>query len=247
MARLWEIFTGGAKELLRLEPEELAGVLIEIIPDISQNDMFGLQQITAQVFERPGASWDNSQRRPVELAIAEAIAWLKSQGLVIADPGQNGGYWHVLTRRGKTIKSRADLEAYRKGGILPVGLLQPRLADKVHPLFVRGDHDTAVFQAFKEVEVAVRRACGYGDDMLGRSLMQKAFAVNDGPLSNPELVAAEREAEFFLFSGAIGHAKNPTSHRDVSLSREEAARLIVFASHLLSIVEARAPKPDELN
>jgi hypothetical protein len=45
-----------------------------------------------------------------------------------------------------------------------------------------------------------------------------------------------------LFSGAIGHAKNPTSHRHVSLSREEAARLIVFASHLLAVTEERAAK-----
>ena len=53
-------------------------------------------------------------------------------------------------------------------------------------------------------------------------------------------VAGEREAEMHLFSGAIGHAKNPASHRDVEPSPQDAARLIVFASHLLSIIEQRS-------
>jgi uncharacterized protein (TIGR02391 family) len=164
---------------------------------------------------------------------------LRGQDLVIRDPEQTGD-WLRLTRRAEAIKTRADLEAYQKGGTLPVRLLQPHLAEKVQHLFVRGDHDIAVFQAFKEIEVAVRTACHYPDDLVGRALMQKAFAVSDGPLRNEDLVPAEREAEVFLFAGAIGHAKNPTSHRTVRLSREEAARLIVFASHLLAIVEERA-------
>jgi hypothetical protein len=42
-----------------------------------------------------------------------------------------------------------------------------------------------------------------------------------------------------LFSAAIGHGKNPPSHRDVQPAPEEATRLIVFASHLLSIIEKR--------
>jgi hypothetical protein len=37
----------------------------------------------------------------------------------------------------------------------------------------------------------------------------------------------------------MGHAKNPPGHRDVNHTRVDAARLIVFASHLLEIVEPR--------
>ena len=49
-------------------------------------------------------------------------------------------------------------------------LLQPELAEKVHHLFVRGDHDTAVFQAFKSLEIAVRKAGGYDNTVIGKRL-----------------------------------------------------------------------------
>jgi uncharacterized protein (TIGR02391 family) len=110
------------------------------------------------------------------------------------------------------------------------------LAEKVHHLFLRGDHDTAVFQAFKEVEMAVRKAGGYGEVMLCVPLMRPAFHPEKGPLSDRSRVYGEREATLALFSGAIGHAKNPPSHREVNMNRQTAARLIVFASHLLDIV-----------
>jgi Protein of unknown function (Hypoth_ymh) len=116
------------------------------------------------------------------------------------------------------------------------------------PLFRRGDYDVAVFQTFKEVEVTVRKACnakkaGYSDSDVCTALMRKAFRPETGPLADMTVVCAEREAVMRLFSGAIGHAKNPTSHRDLAINAQEAARLIIFASHLLEFVEQRAEKP----
>jgi hypothetical protein len=55
-------------------------------------------------------------------------------------------------------------------------------------------------------------------------------------LTDQSQVAAEREADMHLFSGAIGHAKNPTGHRDVNIAPAEAAKLIVFARTYLKIV-----------
>lgn len=237
MPNLREIFST-APELLGLEPEELAGVLIEIIPSISQQSGFVIEQMAEQLFPASGGGFPIRAKDDVLVALAEAMEWMRSQGLLIRNPRQPA-HWMMLTRRGRKLKTRADIETYRRSGILPVQLLQPRLAEKVHHLFVRGDHDVAVFQAFKEVEVAVRTACGYGNEVIGKSVMTRAFNPEGGPLIDRSMVAGEREAEMALFVGAIGHAKNPASHRDVNLERDEAARLIVFASHLLSIVENR--------
>ena len=232
------------KDLLALEPEELGGVVLELVPGVGQRDgMFTLTSFVSQLFPATKSAYPQGVRRPVTLALAEALSWLVSQGLIIDDPEQPA-QWLVPTRRGKALRTRADVEAFRKGRILPIELLQPTLAEKVWPQFLRGDHDVGVFQAFKEVEVAVRKAAngkgaGYPDDLVGISLMRKAFHPETGPLTAMSLVIAEREAEMHLFSGAIGHAKNPTSHRDVILAPQEAARLVVFASHLLGIIEQR--------
>ena len=180
----------------------------------------------------------------VELAIAEAISWLVTQGLLVPDLGQPAPGFYVPTRRAQSLKTRTDVDAFRKGRILPSDLLPTLFAEKVVPLFRRGDHDIAVFQAFKEVEVAVRntanaKGAGYSGSEVGTPLMRKAFHPDTGPLTDKALVAAEREAEMHLFAAAIGHAKNPTSHRTVPMTALEAARLIVFASHLIDIIERR--------
>jgi len=101
-----------------------------------------------------------------------------------------------------------------------------------------------VFQAFKEVEVSVRKSAnakgaGYSDDLVGVTLMRRAFHPENGPLTDTSRVAAEREAKMAMFAGAIGYAKNPTGHRDVEMPPQEAARLIVFAAHLLDTIETR--------
>ena len=71
--------------------------------------------------------------------------------------------------------------------------------------------------------------------------MRDAFNTETGPLRDPNLVLAEREAEAHLFAGAIGHARNPAGHNEFEVTAVDAAQLIIFASYLFSIVRQRAP------
>ena len=232
------------EDVLALTPEEFGGVIIELIPPLLQNGLFNPAALIAQAYQLVGPSYPPGSRRAVELAVAEAISWLITQGLLVPDPGQPSPGFYVPTRRAQSLRTRTDVEAFRKGRILPSDLLPTPFVEKVVLLFRRGDHDVAVFQAFKEVEVAVRNAAnakgaGYPDSEVGTTLMRKAFHPDAGPLGDKTLIAAEREAEMHLFAAAIGHAKNSTSHREVAMTPLEAARLVVFASHLFDIVEQR--------
>jgi hypothetical protein len=56
------------------------------------------------------------------------------------------------------------VEAYRKANLLPRQLLYGSIAGSVWGSFVRGAYETAVFDAFKQKEVAVRSAGGFPND-----------------------------------------------------------------------------------
>jgi hypothetical protein len=187
-----------------------------------------------------GGGYPQNVNHEVSLVVAEAMAWLEREGLLIPNPTQPNSAWYVLTRAGRKIKTRGELEAYRSGRQMPVEMLQPQLAEKVHPIFLRGDFDTAVFQAFKFVEITVREAASLPSEWPAQKVMRSAFNPDTGVLTDKDLPASERQAMADLYAGAMGHAKNPSSHRDVKLRRLEAVRLIIFASYLLELAQIRA-------
>lgn len=145
---------------LELEPEELAVPLIECLVGFEHSQLdrgmlcreaftYGSQGIT----DYAGQHLESFGKR-----ISEAWSWLMREGLIAPLPGT--GDFVFVTRRGHKFGEDADYKKFKAASLFPSEILDPRLASKSRPAFLRGDYDSAVFEAFKEVEIRVRKLSG---------------------------------------------------------------------------------------
>jgi uncharacterized protein (TIGR02391 family) len=228
--------------LIQLEPEELGALLLQALASRPPNErMFHTSNYESELFGSSNLAYPRTHQDKVLFAIREAFAWLEGQALIIPADSMNGrNGWRVIGRRGRRLTTPTEWEAYRKASLLPKQLLHSSILETVYLTFIRGDYETAVFQAFKLVEVNVRIAANLSNEDVGVKLMRKAFDKNSGPLTDPSAEEGEREALAHLFAGAIGSYKNPHSHRTVTISdASDAVEMIMLASHLLKIVDTR--------
>lgn len=180
------------------------------------------------------------RNQEVERAIFEAWAWLEAQGFLIwADMTNGANGFRVLSRRAAQI-SIERFHDFAAALALPREIIHPSIRDHVWSDFIRGRYDSAVLHAARNVEIAVRDACGLNDEHYGRELIIEAFHSERGRLTDTGAVPNEKKARMNLFLGFIGSYKNPLSHRDINISDpHEAIEIVLMASHLLRIVEAR--------
>jgi uncharacterized protein (TIGR02391 family) len=146
---------------------------------------------------------------------------------------EDGEEIYFPTKRGVQLKEEQLQKLFGKWKVAPQLLLHPTILKKVTKSLEAEEYDTSVFRAFKEIEVRIRKACGYEDELIGVNLVRRAFDPIAGPLTNLKIPKSEREAISHLFSGAIGSYKNPLSHRDVELDFATTLQLLLLASHLM--------------
>ena len=152
-------------------------------------------------------NWMNARQQSPEFshqavalrAFEEPWAWLRAKALVAHNPSQSHEAAIFITRRGRQAlqDGLALTRAEERLDVDP----HPRIAQTVRSQFLLGEYELAALAAFREVEIRVRALGSFGDEIYGVDLMRKAFGPN-GPLSDPEVSEAERNAVRELFSGA---------------------------------------------
>lgn len=152
-------------------------------------------------------------------------------------PSQSSDCFVYVTRRGEQVLDEG-LQRHKIIERLDVDVVAA--LEPAKELYLQGRFDTAAFEAMKAVEVRVRALSGFGNDLLGVSLMRKAFGAN-GPLADDNAEPGERDAISNLFAGAIGTFKNPSSHREVNYDDPtEAAEVVLLADLLMRLLQRRA-------
>ena len=222
------------QDVLEMEPEELAPFILRYLKTQPANSInrynFSLPN-DRQLNEQLGyPKYEEYRNR-----LMEAWMWLEREGFLAPRPGADDT-WAFVTRKGQRVVEAENFDAYRQNSLFPT-YLDPILTRNVKPLFARGDYDTAIFRALKEVEMRVRRKGKYTADDFGVDLMKKAFGPT-GTLADNTTPKAERDRTRELFTGAIGKFKNPSSHREVKFDDpKEVIDIICFANQLLRMID----------
>jgi len=76
----------------------------------------------------------------------------RAEGLIADKPESSSAGWKFVTRRGRKLKTKADVDSFRKANLLPVHYCTPTFQKEVWSDFLRGDYDSAVFKALRKVE-----------------------------------------------------------------------------------------------
>lgn len=226
--------------LLALAPEELGPIVLRLACDARPNGPILPNDVDAQVNgDHAGLNGYPLSKKPeLYLALGEAWNWLRVHGLVI--PPDPSAPWLQVSRRGAALMKTGEFAAFTKAAAFPKSLLHHRIADAVWLDLARGDHETAIFRAFKALEITVREAAGLSASDYGVDLMRKAFHPINGPLTDMDKVPSEREAISALFAGAMGCYRNLNTHRELETAgHSEVQEIVMLASHLLRIVDSR--------
>ena len=121
--------------------------------------------------------------------------------------------------------------------LVPQPALHPLVELQATPQFQIGKPDQAVFASMKAVEVRVRKLAGFGDEVFGVDLMNKAFGPN-APLTDTSVAKGEQEGTRALFAGTYAVLRNPAGHREIDYGDDsEAAEAVGTASLLMRILD----------
>ena len=102
-----------AQDVLELQPEELAGVLMTHLNSLPPSEQRELNRYNFSIDTHTIEEYPQDQREELSQALMEAWAWLECEGLLVPKVGAQGE-WVVISRRGQKLRTR-DFTGGRTG------------------------------------------------------------------------------------------------------------------------------------
>jgi uncharacterized protein (TIGR02391 family) len=231
-----------AEQLQAAPVREIERILLRYVVEYCADGMHPMvtrDAVSNGLFETNGYPYSIQARTDVQRFIGRAWKGLEDGGFIEEpdpDNGKNG--YRVSSALGKSAHAGTDYEGARMRSKFSREMFHPALPDAAWNAFTVGDYDTAVFEAFKSLEVAVRTKGGFASTDFGAALMKKAFDPNTGPLRDKSAPRPRQKARCELFTGAFGEIRNPKGHNDPTITDAlVAAEELMAAGVLRRIVD----------
>jgi len=137
---------------------------------------------------------------------------------------------HLLSLRSRFKKVAFDGRA----------VMHPVVLRVAEPRMEAGQYADAVESAFKELNNAVKEKVRtkFDKELDGQKLMQRVFA-QDNPILfvkdnlDTQTKKDTQQGYMMMFSGAMSAIRNPKAHQNMTISRDDAIRKLMFASMLM--------------
>lgn len=120
-----------------------------------------------------------------------------------------------------------------------LSIMHPRVVELVKDRFLSGQYSDALITALKEINVIVKEKVqvATGKEQDGPSLMRTAFKLDNPVIKLNSLTTQsekdEQQGYCDLFAGAMEALRNPMSHSNIEITKDEAIHKLFFVSMLL--------------
>ncbi len=136
------------------------------------------------------------------------------------------------------------LDSKKEADYFTVFGIHPRIRKASQKLFLDGHYPSAIFEAFKQVEIMVKEKAAIRGKF-GTVLMQDVFSANNPILrvngNTTDSDEAEQKGFMMLFSGAVLGIRDPKAHSDMVQNDPIATmQYLSFASILCRMVDKAA-------
>jgi uncharacterized protein (TIGR02391 family) len=229
-----------ARDVVELTPDQLDSILLKCVAEITEsNDQLAAKFVSADVLSSLYAVMENGYAdvNAANQLIMESWGRLISSNLIVQAPGQAPRAM-IATKRGCEVARDGRIEDIVARQLLRPEMLHPDLPRSVYTNFSAGDYETAVRDAFVNVEATIQAMAGLPANVFGERLIKQAFMPNSGPLADKTLPEKEQEQVLAFFIAALGTFKNPLSHRFVKKADPHAVmEELLIASRLMRFIK----------